>query len=61
MKLSQMIIQLRSMQIIYGDLELLDNELFSIRTVAPEIVTAKQADELEMIEGERFARIVSNY
>lgn len=61
MKLSQMIDLMTAMKSAYGDLEVLDNESFSIRTVVPEIVTAIQAVEWEMIEGERYARVVSNY
>ena len=61
MKLSQMIDLMTAMKTAYGDLDVLDNEFFSIRTVVPETVTERQADEWGMIEGQMVARVVSNY
>lgn len=61
MKLTDAITLMQSIKNMYGDLELLDNDCYSIRVIVPEVVDAKQAEEWGMIEGERFAQVVSNY
>lgn len=61
MKLSQMIDLMTAMKTVHGDLEVLDDQFFSIRTVAIETITSKQAEEWEMDEGMMVARVVSNY
>jgi len=61
MKLSQMIDLMNAMKTAYGDLDVLDDDFFSVRTVVPETITARQASEWDMVEGMMVARVVSNY
>ncbi len=61
MKLSEMIDQMTTMKTAYGDLDVLENDFFSVRTVVPETITAKQAEEWDMVEGTTVARVVANW
>jgi len=61
MKLSEMIDLMTAMKTMYGDLDVLENDFYSIRSVEMETITAQQAAEWDCIEGERVARVVANW
>lgn len=60
MKISDMISQLTALQTVYGDLEVLSYDSYAIDTIVTEVVTANEAREWDMVEGERYAIIVDN-
>lgn len=61
MKLSEMIDLMTAMKSTYGDLDVLENDFFSVRSVIPETITAQQAKDWDMPEGQMFARVVANW